>query len=275
MKDVVLTGTRVDAHGEQIAREALHQAFDQMPIERLMNDNHDLSLPPIGRAFNKRLRETDDGHLEIVVDVEVLDEAAWEGKRGLSISFTGVRPLLERRGGELTAQVLFDPNQIDGEQLRQALEDFEPDLYGYELIELRRKSTFAQTVIHVINFLYSVDKDLWHGFWLGVGPYLLGSLSQARRTAQRSADDPSVDGELTRIDVVVPAEGGAEVVLRLASDVSAEDLADIDLVELERVANKAVGEQPLFRVVVDVQRGGSYAIRFVTDKTGGTYDESP
>lgn len=60
MKEILgqyLISTSIDSHGEQLSREELFQLFQSLPEELVINDEHDLSKPPIAVAKNLQFVE--------------------------------------------------------------------------------------------------------------------------------------------------------------------------------------------------------------------------
>lgn len=76
--------------------------------------NHELTRPPIARAFNNRLDELLDGTVVIRCDVEVLDEARIADLTGMSISF-------HRQSDAPSADILvsFNPKYVERARLER------------------------------------------------------------------------------------------------------------------------------------------------------------
>jgi hypothetical protein len=89
IKDQVLASTGANSTGKPIPREAIEAVFRQMPQESLLHQHHDASLPPVGRIYNRRLVERDDGILAIVADIEIEDGVDITQFGGFSISYLG------------------------------------------------------------------------------------------------------------------------------------------------------------------------------------------
>jgi hypothetical protein len=268
VRDHVAASTNVDLHGERIPPETLREIFDDMPESFLLNHEHSLSRPPVGRAFNKRLVELDGGALAILLDVEVLDEEAYERSRGMSISVTSRQPVLSEPGSVLTAQVLFDPNQFDSDGVAAALTGLGTEEYGLIAIERRQKYHVGEEYTHLVQVGSGIENDIWVGFWTAVGVKLLDILFKTK---------PKTPAEevVTRVEVIASGSDDVEVVLRLAGDTEADDVAGV---LPEGVLTEARGAHPsadVRRVVVDVQKGGSYVVRFVSEQDGTVHgDES-
>ena len=111
--------------------------------------------------------------------------------------------------------------------------------------------------------------------YLGIGPFILGRLSATKTKtpageASAPAETVAPTPAFTNIEVSVPANAGATVVLRLDPGVTASDLGDIDIAEIEEDAGGYLSEAPLNKVVAQVEPGGSYRLRFVIDAEGVT-----
>jgi hypothetical protein len=83
-----VASTSLDSHGDRISSEELRMLFDQWRENTPAGVMHDLSQPPVCRAFNKRIEALPDGELALKVDLEVLDEAEFAKFGGFSISFS-------------------------------------------------------------------------------------------------------------------------------------------------------------------------------------------
>lgn len=87
LKRQVLATTHVDAHGEKLTKDELVQLCDHFSPEMTLNNEHDLSLPPIATAFNLTIEQTEDGEWRIIGDVIINDESAFKNKGGFSMSW--------------------------------------------------------------------------------------------------------------------------------------------------------------------------------------------
>ena len=71
----IITSTTLDLQGDKLTLEQLQSFLSQIPDNMLLNNTHDLSKPPVGRAFNKKLIALPAEEYAIQVDIEILDEA--------------------------------------------------------------------------------------------------------------------------------------------------------------------------------------------------------
>lgn len=107
-----IASTELDLHGEEISREALTSLFNQIPPLQLVNQDHDLSKPPIARMYNKQLVELEGGILAIKVDVDILDEKEFAKRGAFSISFAQTHYTINRER-EADIRLLFNSRIVD------------------------------------------------------------------------------------------------------------------------------------------------------------------
>src|SRR4051794_40437768 len=91
LRNQILATTTVDIHGDRIPKEALQTMVHKMWSESFLYQDHDPSKPVVGRVFNYRLGELENGELCIRVDIEVIDENRFAEYGGLSIAFKHTR----------------------------------------------------------------------------------------------------------------------------------------------------------------------------------------
>src|SRR5262245_59868715 len=106
----IIATTGPDAYGDRIPPDVLRQ-FARQFDQSASGVAHDLSAPPVCRGFNPRIETLDNGELALIVDMEVLDEAAYTSFGGFSISFTrqGIRFGQE----PIAVRVYVNPRQFD------------------------------------------------------------------------------------------------------------------------------------------------------------------
>lgn len=87
IKGQLVASTTLDLRNDKITREELQSLFDQMPAEQVINLDHDLSEPIVGKMYNKQFVEIENGEFAIKVDVDVFNEEEFAKRRAFSIAF--------------------------------------------------------------------------------------------------------------------------------------------------------------------------------------------
>ena len=83
-----LSSTEIDRDGDKLTISQLKNLYGQMPESHVMGQAHDLSLPPVARAYNKSLEEVENGEHAIFVDIDIYDKAVFKKYKGYSLSYT-------------------------------------------------------------------------------------------------------------------------------------------------------------------------------------------
>lgn len=87
LKRQILATTSVDAHGEKLSKDELVELCSYFSPKMVINNEHDLSLPPIAVATNLSIVAFGDSEWAMVGDVVVNDEATFNIKGGFSMSW--------------------------------------------------------------------------------------------------------------------------------------------------------------------------------------------
>ena len=181
----VLATTGTDLHGDQIPEERLRELFAQIPDPWLLANQHDLSLPPMARAVGKRLVQLENGDWSIQADIEVLDDSAFDGKRGYSIAYLGHQLTVDSsRHGEV--EILFNPRVFPSDEISKlvSLSTSEVQVDARELIQKGLEATVVLVlkfggVALFTGFLAKAGADVWEALRDG-----LKSLAKSRHAAQ-------------------------------------------------------------------------------------------
>ena len=108
IKGQLVASTTLDLRGDKITREELKALFNQMPPEQILNLDHDLSKPIIGRMYNKQLVEIENGEFAIKVDIDVYNEEELDKRGAISIAFSRRRYTMNpSRKGDVS--IVFNP----------------------------------------------------------------------------------------------------------------------------------------------------------------------
>jgi hypothetical protein len=204
----VLTSTALDSQGDRLTREQLETFLSQMPRRWVMNQHHDMSLPPIAVAENPRLVVLKNCEHAIVADIDVIDEIAFEDIGGVSIAYTNPP---DRGGGvfeEPGAQLLYDPLQFSREEVEAVtLADAE---HRIECIERRQKTGLEIAAIAVLSviatqflggFFGEAGKDCWRLFKSKLAA-LLRKKHQSGINAKIQLHFPVAQGECSYLVIV-------------------------------------------------------------------------
>ena len=149
-KDCVAISTERDAHGEEMTEKGVRELFRQTPDPFLLNQGHDITLPPIGRMYNKRLHRLKNGHLAMVVDYEVWGSQQRVKNGGLSVSF--VTDLQENPSESMwEVEVLFNPRVFQHDDLKElvAITDLSTSIHFRRL----HQKSVEETAILIIKIV--------------------------------------------------------------------------------------------------------------------------
>ena len=233
----VITSTALDSHGERLSRETIETLFQQLPEVSLSFRNHDMSVQPVCRGFNKRLQELPTGELAIALDLEVLDEEEFKSTGGYSIAFTN-RTI--QFGSDPAVKVLVNPRQFPFEEIAEEIGQLLPPGESVDVTERIEKTGIHETVaIFVILF---VAGEIAKGFFSKVGGELFDYLKK-RRTGNPPTE-PMIHLQ-TAIEV-----RKSPVVLLLVADPATPpwDLAQVDVDAITAQVETLAG-------TADIQRG--------------------
>src|SRR6266851_742908 len=152
IKGQVIASTSVDAHGEALPEEAIRTFFEQLKDPSVSFRNHQTSQAPVCRGFNKRLERLPDSSLAIVIDLEVLDEEAFNAVGGFSIAYTN---RTVRFGVNPSVRVLINPRQFDFDQVAQDIGRLLPQGESIDVTERIEKAAIIEVAIIIVAFIAS------------------------------------------------------------------------------------------------------------------------
>jgi hypothetical protein len=185
----VIASTAVDSHGEALSEEAIRTFFAQLKDPSVSFRNHDTSQVPVCRGFNKRLEWRPDGSLAIVIDLEVLDEAAFATAGGFSIAFTS---RTVRFGTNPALRILINPRQLDFDPIAQDVGRLLPEGTSVDVTERIEKAAVPSEVIIIVSF---VAGAIATGFMNKVGSDLFDYLK--KRRARENPAPPTIHLHVT------------------------------------------------------------------------------
>lgn len=213
--------TSVDRHGDQISFENLKQLYEQLPERWVLNNNHDLSKPPLGLGYNKHFGKLNNEIWAIFIDVEVWDEQEFNKMGGFSISYT--RNKITRnpnRAGEI--EILFNPMFFIESEISPLI-NLSNNYIQIDGVELVQKGLEIPFVL-VLKF---ISYSFFAGFIGKIGANTCDSLINqikhlAKEKTKQSADVP-------KTQFVIPT---------LASGKNTEVLININIEYLEMIKSE-------------------------------------
>jgi len=252
----VIASTALDSHGERLSRDAIETLFRQLPEVSFSFRNHDTSVGPVCRGFNKRLQELPSGEVAIALDLEVLDEEAFKTAGGFSIAFTN-RTI--RFGSDPAVKVLVNPRQFPFEQVAQEIGRLLPLGESVDVTERIEKAGVLDAAIIVVAF---VAGGIAKGFFSKVGGELFDYLKK-RRTGSPPVE-PTIHLQTT-VEV-----RKRPVVLLLVADPATPpwDLARADVDAIASQVEALAETTNLQRVVGIVRPGPTIELRLLVSTEG-------
>ena len=249
----------------RLTEEQLGRLFDQMPDSWPINQEHDLSRPPIGVTRNKRLERLPSGNLAIVADLEFNDEAAMWSYGGMSVSFTGQETIGSGVEAQLDAQLLYNPIHFDRRQIADLLALLD-DFVEIRALEKHDKADEPVTILILVllgeivlrGFFEELGKDAYRVFKNRMGHLLnakqlagsTGAKGQLQFTAAH-ANRPYlviVDLRPNQVEWMGTTHTLASARACVESIVGAS--------EIERIAIRPVESEPLWEVIYFVDASG-------------------
>lgn len=254
----VIASTAVDSHGEQISPEAIESLFRQVQEPWLTYCDHDTSVAPVCRGYNKRLEKRANGELAIVLDLEVLNEEAFAQRGGFSIAFTN-RTM--RFGDSPAVRILINPRQFGFEQVAYDMGRLLPHGQGIDVTERVEKAAILEGAIIVVAFVIG---GIAKGFFSKAGGELYDYLKKLRTGTPPKEPTLHLHATLTVLQ--------KPIVLLLVADpaTSAWDLAAVDFDALATTVEAMPGVEEIQRVVGVIHPGPTVELRFMVRADGNT-----
>ena len=251
LRDQPVASTRVDRHGEEITEDALRQAFESMPAQRPIYENHDATRPPVGRAFNSRLQPLSDGALAIVCDIELYDERRAQDWKGMSIAFHKQAPGSAEPRDEFA--ISFNSRYFSRTDMEAVRSEF-----GHERVELWERG--EKSLVEVGLIIYIVCSGFFQE--AGADAYRLwkATLLQALR-----------HNESAKVAIQSPrVERSPEVLLVPSSNLEPTDLVPIDFNGLIDQARELAPGNEVVKVVIAATHRGIAYLDYAVDARGVT-----
>lgn len=167
IKNQIVVTSGVDLHGDSIPLEILKEFHEQMPEPWLLNNNHDVSKPPIAIGYNKKFSEIEDGKWAIMMDVDILDEEEFKKMGGFSISY--LRNLVTMdpsKPGDV--EILFNPMVVTKSEIDElvSLSTEKLQIDARELIQKAFEIPFVlilkfSTLAFFTAFFGKMGSDTW------------------------------------------------------------------------------------------------------------------
>ena len=259
VRDQTLASTHTDRSGEKIPRTALRKLCDQLGSDTISGVMHDISRSPIVRILSSRLEELPDGELAIKIDYEILDEQAYAGMGGFSISF--LRGVFRSGSGEPMFRVLVNPDQFDVEGVVKSLRDLISSQITFDVVERVEKALGVPEAILIVSLW--VGGEILKGFLAGVGADLLKRLKllprrddiTGTRQIQIAFHDPD--------DTTHP-----NVILCIPNNIESAAIEKVDVQTIDSIRGESKG----CRIICMLEPGGSIKIVHRIDKVPQSSD---
>ncbi len=253
----VIASTALDSHGERLSREAIETLFQQLPEVSFSFRNHDTSVQPVSRGFNKRLQELPSGELAIALDLEVLNEEAFKSTGGYSIAFTG-RTI--QFGSDPAVRVLVNPRQFPFEEIAEDIAQLLPPDESIDVTERIEKTGILETAAIIV--ILFVAGEIAKGFFSKVGSELFDYLK--KRCTGNPPTEPRIHLQTT-IEI-----RNSPVVLLLVADPTTPPghLAKIDVETITAQVELLAGAVDIRRGVGVIRPGPTVEMSFVVGADG-------
>lgn len=257
LQDHVLYSTNVDKHGDKLSQTDLRTLFDQTPDPYVLNQAHDASLEPVGKAFNIRFKALDDGEFAIIADVEIYKESLWEGECGFSFSYKGrLYTVNNKRNAEI--EVLFNPRYFDTNDVVPVVE-LSNDSYQIDAQELIQKGWEVVPIL-IVTF---VSREIASAFFGQAVADLYGKLKEVLLTSmteckERTQSEPKFQlrfpGELRSniFDIVLDMRA-EDLEYQQSSPWQVDDMmkfieSKVGDSEIQKVVIRPIKEKPYWRI---------------------------
>lgn len=254
IKGQIVASTSIDAHGDKLTKEQLFFLFMQIPQEFILNQQHDLSKPPIGRIYNKRFVEISDREFAIKVDVDVFDEELFEEMRSFSISYTGERLTLNP-SSRADIEILFNPLIFSREDMLSLIK-ISDETIQIDAIELKQKALEPITVLILKFVLISAAI----GFFGKLGSDVYDVLkAKLRQLANRRKVKRKPEIILQLLFTIKLVERSVDVIIELLmEDLDIIKQRDLSIESALEYVTTATGHTEIQRVALRVQRSEPY-----------------
>lgn len=176
----IIASTTLDSQGEKISKENLKELFKQMPSSSVINQEHDLTLPPVAQIYNKQFVKIDSSEYAIKADVDIWDEEAFAASGGFSISYviktTKTGP---KESGDI--RIFFNGLQISSEEINSLL--ISDDAVQFDALEMRQKSAILVAVTGAtLTITVFIGLSIAGGFFKSMGGDLYSKFKNKLRS---------------------------------------------------------------------------------------------
>jgi hypothetical protein len=252
----VIASTALDSHGERLSRETIETLFRQLPEVSFSFHNHDTSVGPVCRGFNKHLQELPSGELAIALDLEVLDEEAFQSTGGFSIAFIN-RTI--QFGSDPVVKVLVNPRQFPFDQMAEEIGQLLPPGESIDVSERIEKTGVLETAIIVVAIAVG---GVATGFLNKIGAELFDYLKKLR--TGNPPTEPTIHVQTT-VEV-----HKRPVVLVLVADPATppNHLAQVDVDAVTSQVESLAGTANVQRCIGVIRPGPTVELRFLVRADG-------
>jgi len=209
LKRQILATTSVDMHGEKLSKDELVEMCNHFSPKMVINNEHDLSLPPMAIATNLSIVEADDGEWAMVGDVVVNDLETFKNKGGFSMSWLG-DIYTTKRNVPADIEIYFNPRCFPENEVLLLIQASD-DLVTINARQLKQKA-LEPVLILIIKF---VSASALAGFFGKAGADAYDSLKKKISTliSSKEKEGKSVSLQIHIPNNINPLE--AEIILEI------------------------------------------------------------
>lgn len=271
LKGQLLADNVSEVKGVVLSRSALESLLQQLPNSIFLNQEHDLTKPPAGRAFNFRLQDLPSGVTQIIADVEIWDEQLMINPGGLSLAFMA-HDKSNSGNQEADIYILINPEVIPLEYAENILtESLNSDEYIIRLGKLQQWSADLTPIIILTFISYAIAQGFFGEIGAGLWHRLKGNLRDLTRKHTRSKNTDLIfhstfsylrNGNMVTV-VVVFNDSVLELLQR----------QPVNLDEIKEGVEKLVGDSEIIKIVVRLTNDSPYwNLSQIVDSTGKLID---
>ena len=265
----IAASTNRDSAKPIVSEEDLLQLFNTMPDPHILNRDHDESLPPAGKAYNKRIERQKNGDLAILVDVDLYDENLLLPTCGLSVSTTHIT-YTDGSGRSPAATVYYDDKVFGNEFWKEIVGCSDNKTCIYAVPKVDRDA--GTSLIVVLSF---ISLPILHGFLGGIGSDAYNRLKQIFSNKQKDIDTTVGGAICYHLKTIYKVDQfSVEVLIAVPPKmISSTPNSTHDLQSLTPFLDKYVGASRIYRIVVEpIQIHPYWHIIQIVDMDGKAID---
>lgn len=147
-----------------------------------MWSQHNIGTKPVARGYNKQFVQLDDGHYAIALDLDVMDEDAFNEMGGYSISYID-REYSPVREGDPNLRILVNPREFEPESFFDLLRKTDD---GFQINIARWNQKGLSTAAIVVLSFIGLEackwclKKMFDGSWAWIRTSLVGKAEKKK-----------------------------------------------------------------------------------------------